>query len=531
MKFSKLILFSLLTLLFITSCKDDDDDDDMQMTTIVDFGDAPLTSIIPTASVEVITEDLVRYHTINFAGGNYTSNIVETEDGIVLVDLGPEIPNTGTELRAYADAINKPMSVIITHDHGDHYGNISSFTDATVYSEASSAEALMADPGFTDVYTNSVTGVSSSQTIAGVEFKFDKVANAETEVNGYAYIPSLKALFPGDLVYNRTHFYIREYTPLDGSDELDNWVDGLNELKSTFGNYDHVFMGHGGKRSDVSTVIDEGIAYLNDAQGLIKGTKELTAGGFATTNQEVVDELEVLYPNYLEGGIELSLPDAFFPGDPGANWFGESEVSNIVIEVTTFNLNAGVDANAFEDRDAEIEQDFASVQPGFIKRTSGLDANGKYVVMVFWDSLADADASIAAFGNDPSVADYFAMIDGSTFIVERFTSLSLPDTDFALAANNVIEITTFNLNAGVDANAFEARDAEIEQDFASIQPGFIERTSGVDADGKYAVIVFWQTLADADASIAAFGNDPSVADYFAMIDGNTFLAERFGIFN
>ena len=42
--------------------------------------------------------------------------------------------------------------------------------------------------------------------------------------------------------------------------------------------------------------------------------------------------------------------------------------------------------------------------------------------------------------------------------------------------------------------------------------------------------IFWETLADADASIAAFGVDPTVADYFAMIDGNTFLAERFEIF-
>jgi len=94
----------------------------------------------------------------------------------------------------------------------------------------------------------------------------------------------------------------------------------------------------------------------------------------------------------------------------------------------------------------------------------------------------------------------------------------------------VVEVTTFNLNAGVDANAFEVRDTEIEQDFASQQPGFLKRMGGVDANGKYVVMVFWETLADADASIAAFGVDPTVADYFAMIDGNTFSAERFEIF-
>lgn len=158
---------------------------------------------------------------------------------------------------------------------------------------------------------------------------------------------------------------------------------------------------------------------------------------------------------------------------------------------------------------------------------SGVDADGKYVVVVFWDTLADADASIAAFQQDTTVADYFQMIDGNTFGVERYTTFAIPDINFTLTDNNVIEVTTFNLNDGVDTNAFETRDAEIEGDFTSQQPGFIERTSGGDGNGKYAVVVFWDSLADADASIAAFQEDATVADYFQMIDGNTFGVERF----
>ncbi len=204
---------------------------------------------------------------------------------------------------------------------------------------------------------------------------------------------------------------------------------------------------------------------------------------------------------------------------------------SIVVEVTLFDLNAGVDGDVFKARDLEIEQEFASQQPGFLKRLSGVDANGQYVVMVFWETLADADASIAAFGVDPTVADYFAMIDAATFSAERYTTFTVPDIAFTMIENNVIEITTFNLNAGVNPAVFIARDAEIEQDFASLQPGFVRRTSGVDANGKYAVIVFWETLADADASIEAFGVDPTVGDYFAMIDAATFAADRYTIFD
>ena len=38
-------------------------------------------------------------------------------------------------------------------------------------------------------------------------------------------------------------------------------------------------------------------------------------------------------------------------------------------EITTFDLNSGVNENAFEVRDTEIEKDFASQQNGFLKRT------------------------------------------------------------------------------------------------------------------------------------------------------------------
>lgn len=91
-------------------------------------------------------------------------------------------------------------------------------------------------------------------------------------------------------------------------------------MKNNFSDYNHIFVGHNGSRSDVGTVINENISYLQNAQGIIKGTQNIFGGGTATTQQDVIDELQVLYPNYKEGGLFLSLPNAFFPGDPGADW-------------------------------------------------------------------------------------------------------------------------------------------------------------------------------------------------------------------
>lgn len=312
LKFLTIIILAIT----VFSCSDDDSNSQQ----VIDFGTAPSSSIITTGSVNVITENTVRYHTINFDMAPYTVTIVETEDNIVLVDLGPA-PVFAAELETYVDAINKPGAVIITHNHGDHYGGAGNFTDLVFYAESSVAEQLNNTADFTSLYSNNVIGVTGSQEIGGLTFTFNKVSNAETGENGYVYNVENKALFSGDLVYNLTHLYLREYTPKDTTDEINNWIAGLEVLKTEFSGFNHLFVGHNGSRTDVGVAIDENITYLQTAQGLIKGTKALTAGGNATTNQEVIDELEVLYPNYKVGGLTLSGPDAFFPGDTGADWF------------------------------------------------------------------------------------------------------------------------------------------------------------------------------------------------------------------
>ncbi len=309
-----IVLLTVVLSLLVTSCRDDDKK--------VDFGEAPSLTL-STGTVEVITEDQVRYHVLSIADGGLIVTMVESETGLTIVDLGlSSVALLGDEIRAYADMIGKPMSIAITHAHQDHYGNFDKFTDIDFYAESTIADLLMANEDFSAVIST-VNKVTYSQRIQGFEFKFKKISAAEASENGYIYMKKTKALFASDLIYNQAHNFIREYTPLDDEDELTNWINGLNTLKSRFGYYKYVFVGHGGNgvRTDISTAIDENIAYLTDAQGIIKGTKPLTAGGTANTVQEVIDELKVLYPDYADGALTLSLPGAFGDGDPGAIWF------------------------------------------------------------------------------------------------------------------------------------------------------------------------------------------------------------------
>jgi len=208
--------------------------------------------------------------------------------------------------------------LIVTHAHGDHHGNIGRLNPDAVYAESNAAEELGANEQFTSSYKDDVKGVSGSITLYGITLSFGQVANAEfgSGHNGYAYIESSRDLFPGDLLYIQQHNYIREFTPDSEPDEISNWISGLENMKSEFGNYDRVFVGHGGMSDDVSAIFDHNIEYLNTAHDLI-------TGGSVTSNQAVVDILKAKFPDYGIGALNLSLPGSFGENDPGANWYSD----------------------------------------------------------------------------------------------------------------------------------------------------------------------------------------------------------------
>lgn len=321
-KTTKFIAALICTAVFFASCRKSEQS--------FNFSQAPDPTILKSGTVEVVTNGNVRFHVLN-VGTRWTSTIVESEKEITIVDVGinntggaiipQDISNSGTEIRAYADAIKKPMSIIITHPHIDHFANLDKFKDIKVFAETKNAAALNRDATFTQLYGSTAEAVSGSRVIGGFEYHFGNVSGTEAEENGYVYIPSVKAVFTGDLTAVNRHSFIRDYTPLDNVDELSIWINTLRDMKTKFSGYNYVFVGHLGYETNVASNFDNTINYLSDAQGLIKGTKNLGAGGRATTVQQVVNELKVLYPSYGDGGLLFALPNSFFPGDPGSRWF------------------------------------------------------------------------------------------------------------------------------------------------------------------------------------------------------------------
>jgi len=94
--------------------------------------------------------------------------------------------------------------------------------------------------------------------------------------------------------------------------------------------------------------------------------------------------------------------------------------SKKVIEVVTFTLKAGVTAEEFYQLDKKVERDHVSKQPGFISRESASGDNREWLVIVHWNSVEDAEASMTTFGDSPATKDFMDKVMLDTMVMKRY---------------------------------------------------------------------------------------------------------------
>ena len=194
-----------------------------------------------------------------------------------------------------------------------------------------------------------------------------------------------------------------------------------------------------------------------------------------------------------------------------------------IMEVTSFNINANVSPMDFKARDLQVENDFTSKQPGFIKRQSGVNEKGEYVVVVYWEKVADADASMKKFMSDASVADYAQMIDGPTMKMARYKM----DKAFDATNSQFVEIMAFDVKSGTDIAEFNTLNQKVETDFTGKREGFLQRLTGVNEEGRQIVAVYWSSKASSDASIEAFMAHPTSKAFMQEMNESTIVMGRY----
>lgn len=103
----------------------------------------------------------------------------------------------------------------------------------------------------------------------------------------------------------------------------------------------------------------------------------------------------------------------------------------------------------------------------------------------------------------------------------KLTQSLLTISPFALSSNvaaNVIEVVTFYLQEDVNFDEFRPLDKTVETDHLANQPGFLARETAIANDGQWLIIVYWESLDDAEASALSFMDAASAEPFLEHID-------------
>ena len=198
-----------------------------------------------------------------------------------------------------------------------------------------------------------------------------------------------------------------------------------------------------------------------------------------------------------------------------------------VLEVTTFRLKTTVNSLAFNALDAEVESNFTNKQPGFIKRQSSVNEQGDYVVLVYWESVEDAKASMDKFMTDASVADYANMIEGASMKMNRYTI----NEPFDASSSTFIETMSFNINDGVDISSFNQVNQKVGVKVSAPKEGFLQRITGVNDSGEQIVAVYWDNKANSDKALQPFMDNEISKEFMGMMNPSSIYMLRTTMLN
>ncbi len=242
------------------------------------------------------------------ANRNFISNagFVVTDDGVVVIDaLGS--PALAEELIAQIRRITpKPVThVILTHYHADHIYGLQAFKalGATVIAQRKAGEYLNSETAeqrlkasredlfpWIDENTHLVPpdrwiDGPTTLTIGGVEFRLQPAGPAHTPEDLVIYVPKLRVLFAGDLVF-------RGRVPYVGQADSRHWIAALDTLLSY--DIDVIVPGHGpastSARADLQLTRDY-LVHLRKTMGEAARNMEPFEDAYAHTDWAPFDKL------------------------------------------------------------------------------------------------------------------------------------------------------------------------------------------------------------------------------------------------
>jgi glyoxylase-like metal-dependent hydrolase (beta-lactamase superfamily II) len=234
--------------------------------------------------------------TASESGFLVNSHLVVGKKKVLLIDA-QFTKEDATKLADTIEATGKELeSVFISHGHPDHYFGLETIQARFPKAKLLTTPEVLEDMKETakakfdywkPIYKENLASklvfpVATSATtlsLEGQKIEISQVKGAEAHSQNVLRIPSLNALFTGDLVYSGVHLWLAEGRPTQ-------WKQALNKLKAESTPETRVFPGHGSAGG--VELLEGNIAYIEQFEKALQKPKA----------EDAKQEMKRLFPKH-----------------------------------------------------------------------------------------------------------------------------------------------------------------------------------------------------------------------------------------
>ncbi|MGD1014319.1 MAG: MBL fold metallo-hydrolase [Acidimicrobiales bacterium] len=226
---------------------------------------------------EGLTRDLPEGDNEDLRWVTNSATLIFGDHDAVLVDTFTTVAQNEELIEWVKDHDRRLTHVYLTHGHGDHVYGIGQLLEAFPSARAIGTSGTVAEsriqareeyrdgfwgrlfPGQIPVPVLPEVFEDDHFTLEGHELQILQTGHTDTEGTTILWVPDIRLVVAGDVVYNETHMYMAESTP----ESRTEWITSLELVKAL--DPINVVAGHKypGRADDPAT-IDDSIQYLTD---------------------------------------------------------------------------------------------------------------------------------------------------------------------------------------------------------------------------------------------------------------------------